>query len=89
MDDEEVGAQSEESRDKNEVDGSKEDDGADESYSKKWGWLSWVFTVTKETNLTVNDVYRLNIVEFLTYICFLKDKAAKEERDVKRWKVSH
>lgn len=36
-----------------------------------------------------DEVFSMNILEFLNVICYIKDKGEKEKADIERWKRTH
>lgn len=36
-----------------------------------------------------DDVFTMNIIEFLNIICYIRDKAEKEKADIEKWKRTH
>lgn len=36
-----------------------------------------------------DDVFTMNVIEFLNVICYIKDKNEKEKADMERWKRTH
>jgi hypothetical protein len=36
-----------------------------------------------------DEVWRMDVVEFLNIMCYIRDKAEKEKEDIERWKRTH
>jgi hypothetical protein len=44
-----------------------------------FGWLNTAFDLSREMNVNINEVYDMNVIEFLNYISFLKAKRNYEK----------
>lgn len=55
----------------------------------KWGWLAWVDMVSNTCRCSWDDVFRKSAVEFLNIVCYSRDKAEEEKRNIERWKRRH
>ena len=58
-------------------------DGEDEylsQYLKRWGWFDYSVIVKEIKSITLDEVYELNIIEFLNICCYHKDKCAFEKK---------
>ena len=58
-------------------------------FQEKWGWVANVDEVSKTCRCCWDDVWNMNVVEFLNIICYIKDRAAKEKEDIEKWKRGH
>ena len=72
-------------------DGETEDDGSDTEstfitqFTKKWGWISFVDTVSKTINTDWDTVFNKNVVEFLNILSYSRDKAELERQQQKQF----
>lgn len=77
-------------RDSDEDEGTEEDDSSvSDDYSRKWGWLAMVDTVSEITRLNWQEVFKLSVIEFLNIACYARDKAEHEKQQVEAWKRTH
>lgn len=79
-------------KDRNSEEGEEGDNGNDsdnQEFSQKWGWISNVQSVADTMHKSWDDVFAMNVVEFLNVICFIKDKAEKDKADLEKWRRSH
>lgn len=61
----------------------KESDEGDDyitQYYQKWGWLNYAVTVKEIKGCTLDEVYEINVVEFLNLISYSKDTNAFEKK---------
>ena len=63
-----------------------EDSSVPDAYSRKWGWLAMVSTVSETTRLNWNQVFELTVIEFLNIASFAKDTAEREKQQIEQWK---
>lgn len=74
-------------RDSDEDEGTEgEDSSVPDAYSRKWGWLAMVSTVSETTRLNWNQVFELTVIEFLNIASFAKDTAEREKQQIEQWK---
>lgn len=77
-----VGAQDEE-----EQDGEREGRAPqNSSFAEKWGWTHAVDQVSETMRIPWPDVYRLEVIEFLTTLCYIRDKRAWEKSEIGKFK---
>ena len=41
------------------------------------------------TNYTFGEVYNISVMEFFTYVSYLRMKARKEEQKMREWKIKN
>ena len=58
------------------------------SFSAKWGWIHAVDEVSETTRESWETVFKMNIVEFLNILSYIRDKAAEEKRKMEEYKRS-
>lgn len=85
MGDEEENEEGEESRGKNKDEGDSGET-TPNSFSDKWGWIHAVDEVSETTRESWETVFKMNIVEFLNILCYIRDKAAEEKRKMEEYK---
>ena len=76
----------------NSADGEGGDDEVDSeggAFGVKWDWLAWVDMVSNTCRCSWDDVFRKSAVEFLNIVCYSRDKAEEEKRNIERWKRRH
>ena len=61
----------------------------DTTFAQKWGWVDNVAQVSNTIHSSWDDVWRMNVVEFLNIMCYIRDKAEKEKEDIERWRRTH
>ena len=71
-----------------------EDDGTDsevatDAFQEKWGWIANVDDVSETCRCSWDDVWKMSAIEFLTIICYKKDKVAKMKEDIEKFKRGH
>jgi hypothetical protein len=49
-------------------------------FNKRWGWFDWAVTVKEIMSVRLDEVFNVNVVEFLNILCYKKDKCAMEYR---------
>ena len=49
-------------------------------YLKKWGWVDYAVIVKEIKSITLDEVFEINIVEFLNLVCYHKDKNEYEKK---------
>ena len=83
-----LGVDDKESKDSTEetgTDGSEKDSDG-QSFGTKWNLIYLVDIVSEVMKMDWHRVYELNIVEFLTVVCYYNDKAQYEKEQIKLWK---
>lgn len=46
-------------------------------------------SIADTTHETWDNVWQMNIVEFLNILCYIKDKNEKRKREVEQWRKTH
>ena len=75
-------------------DGGREDDDDGDSeetrnaYQDKWGWIESVDTVSETIREPWSVVFKMNIVEFLNILCYIKDRGDERKRQMQKYKES-
>lgn len=54
-----------------------------EKYTDKWGWVRCIDRVAKETNRSWNDVYELNVLEYLNTLSYINDETNRRNSEIK------
>lgn len=75
VDDEEDDEEGEESGDKGQDTGSTGTDGIIREFTEQFGWLHSIVKVRETTGLNINQVYDMNVVEFLNYLIYIRSWA--------------
>ena len=63
--------------------------GNGDSFQDKWGWIANVDEVSETCRCSWDDVWKMDAVEFLSIICYKRDKAAKDKEELEKWKRTH
>lgn len=79
MEDEEGDEEGEEPTDEGEDEGGNKPTNYLEEFSKRWGWLDLAVRVKEIKSVTLDDVYELNIIEFLNYVGYNRAKVELEK----------
>lgn len=58
-------------------------------FAAKWGWTFNVETVANTTHVSWNEVWEMNLIEFLNILSYCRDKAAWEKEEQKKWQKKH
>ena len=72
-----------------------EDPGADaqpegpDEYTSRWGWISLVDTVSETQRCSWDEVWRKPMVETLNTFAYAKDRNARREDEMERYKRTH
>ena len=74
-----------ESTDEDEDEGSDSEDNYIKTFNRKWGWISFAIQVKEVKSITLDQVYEVNVVEFLNLLCYIKDKADFDRRQQKEY----
>lgn len=61
---------------------------AENSFQSKWGWLASVDSVSETIREPWGVVFKMNIVEFLNILSYIKDKANEHKRQMQKYKNS-
>jgi len=62
---------------------------APDAFSQKWGWLALVDTVSETLRCPWDDVWRQTMVETLNIFCYTKDRNARREDALERYRKTH
>lgn len=65
------------------------DPGPDDSFTAKWGWFSLVDTVSDTARCSWDEVWRKTMVETLNIFAYTKDRNARREDEMERYKRTH
>ena len=71
--------------------GEEADGGSDEGssylerFSKKWGWIDSVNSVSETLRISWDDVFNKPLLEFLNVLCYIKDRRTLDEWQQKEW----
>lgn len=65
-----------------------EPEGPDE-YTAKWGWLSLVDTVSETQRCAWSEVWKAPMIETLNIYAYTKDRNARREDELERYKRTH
>lgn len=68
---------------------SQEGDSSSEAvsdFAQKWGWTFNVDVVAQTVHLSWNEVWEMNIIEFLNTLSYCRDKAAWERAEQEKWR---
>lgn len=80
FEDEDGNVEGEESTDEEDVEGSDSEDNYITQFNKRWGFFSWAIQVKEVKSITLDEVYDINIIEFLNIMCYIKDKAELDRK---------
>ena len=80
-----VGAQGEEEQDGEREGGAPQNT----SFAERWGWTHAVDQVSETMRIPWPDVYRLEVIEFLTTLCYIRDKRAWEKSEIEKYKIQN
>ena len=70
--------------------GAAAEDVEDETgFAAKWGWVAWVDAVSETCRCSWEEVWRMEVMEFLNIVCYARDKAEERKRSIERWKRRH
>ena len=75
MEDEEDDEEGDESGDKEQDSGGSGTDKLLREFATEFGWVHSAVKVRETTGLNINEVYDMNIVEFLNYLVYIKSWA--------------
>ena len=83
-DEEDEGRDSEE-----EHDGSQGEDEAAEGFGAKWNFIILVDEVSETTRIPWDQVFLMEIGEFLTIVCYARDKAEHQKKQYEEYRRKH
>lgn len=66
-----------------------EDDTEPVGFIGRWNWIFWVDTISELVRQNWDEVMRKNITEFLSLMCYRKDKSLWEKEQAEKWKKTH
>ena len=49
-------------------------------YYKRWGWISWSIKVKEIKSITLDEVFEMNVIEFLNFVAYSKDTTNLENK---------
>ncbi len=55
-----------------------------ETFEKRWGWVYNAELIAKFERVALNEVWKLNIIQALNSLAYLKDKNANERRQLEK-----
>ena len=50
-------------------------DGIIRKFTEEWGWIHSAMKVREATGLNINEVYEMNVIEFLNYLLYVRSWA--------------
>ena len=54
---------------------------------ERWGWVFSTKQVADFSNITVNQTYDLNVIEYLNTLAYLKDYNKHKDLEYKKWSL--
>ena len=63
-----------------------EEDSGHATFTEKWGWVALVDGVSDTLRCEWDKVWMMPAIEFLNIVCYRKDKAEEEKREIEKWK---
>lgn len=67
----------------------EEDTGSNNEFGNKWGWISMVDRVSETIRESWKVVFDMGVMEFLNILCYSKDKAAFEKKQIDDYVKKH
>jgi hypothetical protein len=68
----------------------KEDDaGSNNEFGKKWGWISMVDRVSETIREPWGVVFDMGVMEFFNILCYAKDKAVYNKKQIDDYVKKH
>ena len=61
----------------------------EDEFTRKWGWLSLVDTVSDTKRCSWDDVWKETMVETLDVFAYTKDRNARREEKMEEYKRTH
>ena len=89
IDDEDLEAQDEDRRRETDDERSTRENEDTTGFSYKWGWIFNVDRVSETMRISWNEAFKMNIVEFLNILCYIKDKGEWEKKQMEEYKRLH
>ena len=72
------------------IEGQTSDEGEVErdsqTFEQRWGWVYNAELIAKFERIALNEVWKLNIIQALNSLAYLKDKKANEQRQLEKMK---
>lgn len=67
------------------------DDAAEpaDDYTTRWGWISLVDTVSETQRCSWDEVWRKPMIEALNTFAYAKDRNARREEEMEKYKKTH
>jgi len=56
-------------------------------FMERWGWVFSTKQVADFSNITVNQTYDLNVIEYLNTLAYLKDYNKHKDNEYKKWSL--
>ena len=56
-------------------------------FMERWGWVFSTKQVADFSNITVNQTYDLNVIEYLNILAYLKDYNKHKDNEYKKWQL--
>ena len=75
--------------DEQDEDKSNENSNSDEMVDVLFKWYQQVDIISETMRTSWREVYTMEIMEFFTMLCYYKYKTAKQEAELKKWRMKH
>ena len=62
---------------------------APDTFTAKWGWISLIDTVSDTKRCSWDDVWKETMLETLNVFAYAKDRNARREDELERYKRTH
>jgi hypothetical protein len=69
--------------------GGEGDSGTVGSFYTKYGWVALINSMANDDRSKWDYFFDLSVIEFLNTVCFYKDKAEQERKDIEQMKRQH
>ena len=89
VDDEDMEEESADTRTETDADRGGETDEKPTGFAWRWGWIYNIDRVSERMRISWNDAYKLNIIEFLNVLCYIKDRNDWEKQQIEDYKRVH
>ena len=83
------GTPEENESDAGEDSGLAEDAAPVDDFAARWGWISLVDTVAETCRCSWDDVWRKPIIETLNIFAYTKDRNARREDELEKYRKTH
>jgi hypothetical protein len=64
-------------------------EGSGGTFYTKYGWIALINTMANNDRSKWDYFFEMNIIEFLNAVCFSKDKAEHEQKEMERIRRQH